>query len=217
MWKVINAFAALTIIALGAILGGEYNNPLHLVVLLSIISYAGLVQKLISNNENMVNEHRNKIIELENEQKRTNKELNQANAKLSTVLFQTNSRGENPLYLAVHPLCRGNIRKSVPVNIQIIMNAPFCVQPPPDIKMITKIKFGSVRLCDKTIFPTLYGEEWEYKFSVSTLQNIENTADKFFCTTIEVQFDSIGNHEYIIEAKSKDFHSRISNSFEVAS
>jgi hypothetical protein len=202
--SIINWFSFFTLTALGAVLGGEYKNPVHLVALLGILGYASVTQLLISQNN-----------ELESDLKNTKSELDDANLKVSQILFQTNLYGENRLYLAVHPVGGGTLRESVPFSLQIVMNAPFSVQPPPDIKLYTKKSWGTLGVGPRHVFPESYGSEWEYRIPISLFSNLENTSDKFFSALINIEITNAGNYEYSLEAKSRDFLSRVSGSLDI--
>lgn len=205
MLKIINFISTVALAVLGAILGGEYDNPLHLTALAGLIIYCIVVQLLLGKNK-----------ELKAEREQAKAEVESTNRKLSELLFQSNKYGENRLYLAVHPLGGGNLINSTPAVIQIIMNAPFGISPPPDIKLLTNENWGALTICGRSIYAREFGSRWEYLFSTSMITNLENTSNKFFLAQVGVQFTRSGIYEYTVEAHSKDFQSMISNSFEVA-
>lgn len=205
MLKIINLVSLITVTILGAILGGEYDNPVHLTALGSLIVYCIVVQVLLERNK-----------DIQSERDKAKDELELTNRKLSELLYQSNQYGENRLYLAVHPLGGGALTNSTPAIIQIIMNAPFGISPPPDIKLLTNENWGALTICGRSVYAREFGARWEYLFSTSMITNLENTSNKFFLAQVGVQFTRSGIYEYTVEAHSKDFQSKISNSFEVA-
>jgi len=213
MWKtIINILSLATLAIFGAILGGEYNRREILLYLSGILIYAVVVQHLLSQNNSL----KSNLKTAEDDLTKAEKQVVEANLKTSQLLFQSNSYGDNRMYLALHPKGGGVLTKDTDREIQIIMNAPFSITPPPDIKITTKCTWGPILICGSQVFPRTFADDYEYTIPINTVTNLQNSSDKFFLAEIQVKFARQGIHEYTLEAKSKDFYSKISNSFEVA-
>lgn len=201
--SIINWASLLTLTILGAIMGAEYTDKLHLLALGGIIAYAIVVQVQITTMDRLEGELGNK-----------EKVVGQLNLKLSTILFQSNLGVQNRMYLAVHPIGGGDIRINVPFEVKVCMNAPFEINSPPDLKLITKQRWGYIEIGGRRIPSSRYGDDWEYILSSSLFLHIENTNNKFFSVEFSVNLVAIGIHEFTLEAKAANFHSKISNNFE---
>ncbi|WP_270619774.1 hypothetical protein [Paenibacillus macerans] len=213
VYRIINVAAVITVGVLGAILGGEYKNPVHLVGLLAIIIYAIIADFFIKEIEkkNAELDSQNALIN------NTQQELNDTKFKLSQILVQANKSGDNLMYMAIAPSTNGKIPNSTPVELQIVMNTPYSIQSPPDIRIITKKRWKSIKYNGNIIFATQYANSFEYTITrVHFTANLHNCLDKFFVYKLEIEFSSAGQYEFTIEAKSNDFNSAISNVFDVA-
>lgn len=206
MWlkTIINFISLIAIAILSSILGGEYSNPLHLLLIGSLIIASIVIQILLTQNNIQ-----------SSELKSIQGELNQSNFKLSDMLLHTNSHGINRLCLTIHPVGGGVLTVSQSISFIIIMNAPFEVLPTPDLKLITKSRWGTVCLGGTEIFPQKYGENLEYTFNNYIYTNLENSSNKSFSIIVDINFSTSGIHEYTLEARSREFQSSISNSFEI--
>ncbi|ANY73321.1 hypothetical protein BBD41_12425 [Paenibacillus ihbetae] len=219
MYRLINVVAVITAAVLGAILGGEYENPLHLLGLCTIIAYAVVV-------DNLIREHEKKNADLESKEKdidsknvqlaETKQQLSDTSLKLSQILLQSNQSGENRMYLAVFPSTSGIISCSSPIEIHVVLNTPYDIQPAPDIKLITKERWKSIKADGNIVLPSRYANQFEYTVSSSRTRSLQNHLNKYFVYKLEIEFHKAGVFEFIIEAKSHDFISTISNNIEVA-
>lgn len=205
MQRLINVFALLTIGVVGSILGGEYENPLHLTFLAIVILYAIIVDFLIRDKDSAIQSLTT-----------ASNELSQTKLKLSQLLIQSNQHGENRMYLAVAPTTGGVISCSIPTELHIVINTPFGIDPSPDIRLVTKERWGKVKVDGMQIFEREFANNYEYTISTANRACFHNTADKFFLLVLDVEFIRPGIYDYSLEAKSNDFHSVISNTFEVA-
>jgi len=210
MWRIINVITAISIAVLGALLGGQFDNRVHILGLVAIIAYAITMDFLIKDLEKSNDSLDSKDAQLNKVQQ----ELTDTNLKLSQILVQSNLSGENRMYLAVSPT--GLISCSNPVNLQIIMNAPFSIHPAPDLRLVTKKRWGSLKVDGRSIYPQQYAGGYEYTLLITYSTSFQNNSNKFFVYTVEVEFQTPGVYEFSIEARSTDFTSVISNAFDVA-
>ncbi|MDQ0169166.1 hypothetical protein [Paenibacillus tundrae] len=219
MYRIINVIAVIMAAVLGAILGGEYKDPLHLLGLVTIIAYAVIVDTLIREHEkkNADLETKETDLESKNEQLgKTKQQLSDSTIRLSQLLLQSNQSGENRMYLAVFPSTSGIISCSSPIEIHVVLNTPFDIQPAPDIKLITKERWKSIKADGNIVPPLKYANQFEYTVSSSRNRSLQNHLNKYFVYKLEIEFPKAGMFEFIIEAKSNEFISTISNNIEVA-
>jgi hypothetical protein len=212
MWRIINVVITILIGILSSILGGEYKNPLHLLALGALIAYAVIIDFLIKDKDVAKNDLKQKDDNID----KLNAKLNDVNTRMSQLLLRSNQGVENKMYMAVVPLTGGQIIKSNSTTLQVILNAPYEVQPPPDLRLLTNQDWGKFKVEGRTIYSNNYGSQYEYTFKTSRFSNVQNTSNKMFLYLIEVEFNQAGIYEYTLEAKSSDFFSQINNTFEIA-
>ncbi|ADM70856.1 hypothetical protein GMA19_03050 [Paenibacillus polymyxa E681] len=212
MWRIINVVTLVLIGMLSAILGGEYKNPLHLLALGALIAYAIIIDLLIKDKDMAKNDLKQKDESIE----KLNAKFTDVNTRMSQLLLRSNLGVENKMYMAVIPSTGGQIIKSISTTLQVVLNAPYEVQPPPDLRLLTNQDWGKFKVDGRIIFSNNYGSQYEYTFKTSHFVSVQNTSNKLFLYSIEVEFSQSGMYEYTLEAKSVDFFSQISNTFEVA-
>ncbi|WP_409175635.1 hypothetical protein [Brevibacillus fortis] len=214
-WKitVANWITLVLITVLGSVLGGEYKNPLHLIALVILIGYTAGIQLLLQNNSKIQGELEQKqeairIKDIESQDLRN---------KLSEVFLANKISRENTLYLAVYPLNPGNSFKlNTPIRTKVIINAPFQITPPPDLKIITSARW-LIKVGGRVVHPRQYAGKNEYIIPVSSFNEIETISDRYFAVELQIEFLRIGMNEFTLLAETEEHRSQINNMFEVIS